>query len=287
MNECNEEFLRKNGIVIEDICSRIDCSIRNNEDINPVIAGYGFQTDSEKQMVSIADIVGYDTDFRGINKTNIFLSLDNFFKEGGDGYHTRSLGMLDFNKDNIVEQLKQSFESEPMSLIETGEGSYTILNNGLHRYTLLRILYLSEVAHANGDREKIAEIGKKYTIPAEVTGIDLEKTYCKYLLKRVTDEDNEMKVNDIETEYDGSYRRTGNGVIIYENGEKEVLTNEQMLELTKERVYEDLNFSKNYTQLQSIYDRYTSFRKFIDEEFADIIPMQKKDLDVKGIEDND
>lgn len=287
MNECNAEFFRRNGIVIEDICSRIDCGIRTNEDVNPIIAEYGFQTDSEKEMISIADIVGYDTEFRGINKINIFLSLDNFFKEGGDGYHTRSLGMLDFNKDNIVEQLKQSFELEPMSLIETGEGSYTILNNGLHRYTLLRILYLSEIAHANGDKEKIAEIGKKYTIPAEVTGVDLDKTYCKYLLQRVTDEYNEMKVKDIETEYDGNYKRTGNAVIKYENGDKEVLTNEQMLELTKERVYEDQSFSKNYTELQRVYDKYPSFRMFIDEEFADIIPMQKRDLDVKGIEYND
>ena len=40
-------------------------------DENPIVAGYGFQANVEKDMISISDIVGYDTEYRNINKQNI------------------------------------------------------------------------------------------------------------------------------------------------------------------------------------------------------------------------
>lgn len=287
MNKCNEEFLRKNEIVIEDICSRVDSRIYSCEDVNHIIGNHGFQTDSEKEMVSIADIVGYDANERGINNKNIFLSLDNFFGEVGDGYHTRSLGLLEYDRDNIVEKLKQSFKDEPISLLETGEGTYTILSNGLHRYTILRIFYLSEAAKANGNKEKLAKLAEKYTIPAEITGIDLDKTYCKYLLKKIKDEDNNMKVIDVKTEYDPYGKKTGNAIVVYANGQKESLDNRMLLELTKERVYEDETFKENYPSLQKDYNKYTSFALFIQEEFENIIQLEENNLDEKGKNKND
>ena len=131
MNECNKRFLERNGIVIEDICTRIDCHIYSREEINPIIAQYNFQRKKEKEMISVADIVGYDT-FERSKDTNIFLSMDRFFSEKGSTYSTRSIGMLNYNKENIIESLKQSFKNEPISLVETGEGTYTVLNNDIH-----------------------------------------------------------------------------------------------------------------------------------------------------------
>lgn len=281
MNECNKRFLERNGIVIEDICTRIDCHIHSRDEENPIIAQYNFQTNDEREMVSVADIVGYDT-FERSQDTNIFLSMDRFFDEKGKPYSTRSLGMLEYDKENIIENLRQSFRDEPISLIETGEGTYAVLSNGLHRYTLLRILYLSEAVQANGNREKLAELAKKYTIPADVTGIDFDKTYCKYLLKHITTEDQEWNITDIYTEYDRNYRATGNCVITYGNGETEVLTNEELLALTKERVFEDEHFKDNYQTLQKMYNKYPSFALFIDEEFSDIIPLQREELSKEG-----
>lgn len=282
MNDCNKRFLERNGIVIEDICTRIDCHIYSREEKNPIIANYGFQTEDEREMVSIADIVGYDTFERGID-TNIFLSMDRFFDEQGKPYSTRSLGMLEYDKENIIENLKQSFRNEPISLIETGEGKYTVLSNGLHRYTLLRILYLSEAAQANGDKEKLEELGKKYTIPADVTGIDLDKTYCKYLLKHIRTEDQEWNIEDVRAEYDSNYRLTGKCVIRYGNGKTESLTNKELLVLTKQRVFEDEHFKDNYPILQNMYNRYQSFAIFMDDEFSDIIPMQREEISKEGL----
>lgn len=286
MKECNKRFLERNGISIEDVCSKIDCHIYSSREINPIISNYGFQTKEESQMVSIADIVGYDTQFREINQ-NIFMSMDSFFDDKGTGYLTRSLGMLEYDTESIIESLRQSFELEPISLIETGEGTYTVFNNGLHRYTLLRILYLSEAAKANGDKEKLAEIAKKYTIQVEVTGVDLDKTYCKYLLQMINVKDDEWKVTDIQTEYDSKYNLTGNVIVKYANGEKEALSNELLLLLTKERIAEDETFKENYPQLQRIYDRYSSFRQFIDGEFPTLISLQKREENEKGINGDD
>ena len=167
-----------------------------------------------------------------------------------------------------------------MRLIEAERGKYTVLDNGLHRYTLLRILYLSELAQANGDEKKIAELAEKYTIPAYVTGIDTEKTYCKYLLKQVRNENDELDIANISAEYDDKHNtRTGNVVIEYINGQEQIVDIEELLALTKEKILADKSFKeRNYSTLQSMYNKYDSFAAFIDEdEFLDIIPLQREE----------
>lgn len=282
MKECNKRFLQRNGISIEEVCSAVDCTLYSRDKINPIIANYGFQTNEESEMISIADIVGYDTNFREVN-TNIFLSMDYFFDDNGSGYRSRSVGMLEYDKDNILEELKASFIKEPISLIETGEGTYTVFSNGLHRYTLLRILYLSEVAQAKGDSEKLRELRKKYTIPAIVTGVDLNKTYCKYLLTRTSCGDIDWDIVDVLEEYDSKHKRTGKSVIEYGSGEKEVLTDELLLRLTKSRVAEDPNFQRHYPQLQHSYNKYPSFKDFIDDDFKGIITLEQQKSEQKGL----
>lgn len=286
MNEVNKKFLEKNGISIEDISSKVDCHIYTREEVNPIIANYGFESKSETDMISIRDIVGYDRTFEGSN-SNIFLSMDRFFNENGKTYTTRSLGMLEYDKDNILENLKQSFVKEPVSLLETGEGTYTIMYNGMHRFTLLRILYLTEVANANGNREKIEELDRKYTIPADITLIDLDKTYCRYLLTKIKAENDPWRVVSIISEIDSSYKATGNAVVRYENGQTEVLNNAELISLTRDRIIDDKEFELNIPELENFYKKYKSFAMFLDEEFADILPINIKDIEQKGIDDND
>lgn len=283
MNECNKRFLKRNGISIEDACTSVDCNIYSKDKINYIVSNYGFQTKEQREMISVGDILGYDTDYRGVS-TNIFLSMDHFFDDKGSGYKSRSVGMLEYDKDNILEKLKQSFINEPISLIETGEGTYTVFNNGLHRFTLLRILYLSEVAKANGNKEKLAEIRKKYTIPATVTGVDLDKTYCKYLLTKAKCGDKDWDIIDVLTEYDSKYEPTGNSIIKYGSGEKEVLTNELLLDLTRNRIIEDPDFTIHYPEIQQAYNKYPSFKDFIDVEFPEIITLEKQKSEQKGLD---
>lgn len=281
MNDCNRRFLERNGILVGEVCSATDCHIYSSREINHIVADYNFQAKEQSEMISVADIVGYDTKSRRVS-TNIFLSMDFFFDEKGRNYEKRSLGMLEYDKNNIIQKLKQSFTQEPVSLIETGEGTYTVLTNGLHRFTLLRILYLSEVAKAKGDKRKLAELRKKYTIPAKVTGVDLDKTYCKYLLTKAKCGDKAWDIVDVLTHYDSNCRPTGKSVIKYGSGKKEVLTDKLLLDLTKVRIAEDPNFKRNYPELQKSYNRYPSFREFIDSDFKGIIALEKQNLEQKG-----
>ena len=52
----------------------------------------------------------------------------------------------------------------------------------MHRFSVLRTLYLIEMMHAKGNIEKEKEIHEKYRIPALVENIDYIKTYSNYLL---------------------------------------------------------------------------------------------------------
>lgn len=281
MNECNLKFFERNGISVQDICSKVDCHIYSPMEVNPIIATSNYKKEERAKEVSIADVVGYDTESKNII-SNVFLSMDHYFDEKGAAYSSRGVGMLEYDKDSILDELKRSFIEEPMVLAETGEGTYTVINNGFHRYTVLRALYLSEVAEAKGNEETLARLAQKYTIPASVIGVDLDKTYCNYLLKRTEFEDMEWDILDVSTQYDSNYRRTGFAVIKYGNGQEEVLTNTQLIGLTRERVLQDDNFKSNLGYLQNLYNKYPSFEKFIDKNFSDLIPLQKQQVNEKG-----
>ena len=160
-----------------------------------------------------------------------------------------------------------------------------IHNNGIHRYTLLRILYLSEVTKANGNKEKIEEIRKRYTIPAKVTSVDLDKTYCRYLLTKAKCGNEDWDIVDVSTQFDRLHRPTGNSIIEYGNGKKEVLTNELLLHLTRTRVAEDPDFKTHYPELQQAYNKYQSFREFVDAELSGIITLEKQqNTEQKGLD---
>lgn len=281
MNECNEKFFERNGISVEDVCSKVDCHIYSPMEVNPLAATSKFKTGEQSKMVSIADVVGYITQSKNIIP-NVFLSMDQFFDEKQAGYSSRSIQMLEYDKDNILEQLKQSFVDEPMVLQETGEGTYTVANNGFHRYTVLRALYLSEAAKANGNEEELAKLSEKYTIPASVIGVDLDKTYCKYILDRTEFEGGEWNVLNIFQEVYYNRTLTGNVVIEYENGRHDLLTPEQLIGLTRERVLQDDNFKGQYANLQVLSNKYPSFGKFIDEHFSDLIHLSKEQSSDKG-----
>lgn len=280
MNACNKRFLERNGISIEQVCSSVDCNIHSRMEENPIVASYNFQTEEQIERISVADIIGYEANNKG--GKNIFFSMDYFFDDDASGYRGRSVGMLEYNENNILEQLKYSFEREPISLIETGEGHYNVYYNGFHRYTLLRILYLNEVSKAKGDKEELAWLRKKYTIPAKVIGVDLDKTYCKYFLTKAKCGEEEWDIIDICTHYNSENQQTENCVIKYGSGKEEVLTNEQLRDLTRERVAEDVDFIKRNPQIQQAYNRYPSFRDFVDVELAGIFTLELQNTEEKG-----
>lgn len=289
MNSCNIEFLERNGIDIDEVVNSIDCKIKTPSMINSVINDNFFSKPLSRnlKMVSIADILGYEQR-EELSSENIFQSMDLFFDEKGDGYHQRSVGMLEYTEDNIIQKLESSFNFEPISIKETGEGSYVVNSNGLHRYTILRILYLNEVSKAKENKKELERLAQKYTIPVQIEEVDFEKTYCKYLLKNIRSEiDESPSINRIQTNYDENYKNTGMVEIKFSDGTKKIMNNEELIELTREKIIKNgIPEYSNYS-LQDKYSQYESFRTFVDSNFSDILQLKQINGDVKGVDEND
>ncbi len=175
-------FLIRNGITYEELEQTSNLLVVSQEDIDPLLHRYRISKDEEKETVSIADVVGYSYDYMN-NGNNLLKLFPKFFdSRETDGYHTRSLSMLDLTAENVMESLMPSFLEEPMKLADAPNGRYTINGNGMHRYSILRSLYLIEMSQANGNKEKEQELYEKYKIPALVSPIDYVKTYANYIL---------------------------------------------------------------------------------------------------------
>ena len=275
MNINNMHFLERNGINPEEMRRKVDCRVHNQSEINRIVYDYGCQTEKKMGEVSLANIVGYYNEADGWSR-DIFESMDNFFSTNGTPYHRRSVGMLEYDRNNIMENLKNSFLKEPISLCESGEGTYTIFTNGLHRFTLLRILYLKELSEANGNPEQIKRVNAKYTVPASIVGIDLEQTYCTYLLKNIpAPKSLNMIVTDIGTYYSNTdYKPTDKVFLRYiQNGEmgKKVISKGELVKLTGQALEEYVTKEGIPWQIADYIEEYPSFKKFMSDTFPDVM----------------
>jgi hypothetical protein len=206
--------------------------------------------------VCINDIVG-----QKLGKTsNVLQSLDELFNEDACNYSRRSISMLNYTSENVIRNLKDSFQNEPITLSEINKGKYCIKDNGRHRCTLLKLHYLNELEK----RKDIISLKEKYTIPALVEELDIEKTYSKYLIHLSN------ALVDVEEELDEKNHKTGNVVIIGENDECQVLNNDGLLEYMKKSIK---NIPRDILEnvLPNIYNRDENFKNFVDINLKDSI----------------
>lgn len=322
MNNCNQFFLKQNNIDIDEITRELDCKIYNFGQINPILFENEFQEKEIQKEVCIGDVWGNDSNK---NSGNIFQEMDEYFDENGDGYHTRALGMLELNTENAINQLKESFKYEPIECSHVENGKYVIMTNGLHRFIVLKILYLKEIQEAKGDKEKINQIREKYTIPMGVININSNKAYCQYLIEKtnplwinkceIIDEkqyidengniienryivqvrmcsrwkyDNykytltEAEKNEVENmvysvsnDYKLSDEEVLNVKITYANGENQILTEQELIEFTKERVKNTKNKEYLEYSLKKEYNNCDSLKRFLNEHFSDILDLKE------------
>lgn len=239
MNKCNEEFMKRNEIDF----SGIDTTIYDIEDINEIVGKYEIQGQRISEEVSIENILGLYNE-KGLPHSFPEI-LDSFFDENGDGYHSRSVGMLQYDENNVIDRLNSSFRLEPMVLIECDMCKFMIFTNGMHRFIVMRMLYLSAKSKCQNEIE-LNKLIEKYTIPVEVVKVDFVKTYCKYLIDL-------FQPVSCMGEYYANIEKT-----IDENGK-------ERYELTKIKGYgkyeiiylskEDMGMLlKSYTKLENEYD---------------------------------
>ncbi|MBO6232675.1 MAG: hypothetical protein J6N78_01210 [Clostridia bacterium] len=322
MNICNQLFLKENNIDIDEITRELDCKIYNFGQINPILFENEFQEKEIQKEVCIGDVLG---NYSNQNSGNIFQTMDECFDENGDGYHTRALGMLELNTENAIEKLRYSFQYEPIGCAHVENGKYVIMTNGLHRFMVLKILYLKEIQDAKGNKEKINQIREKYTVPMRVININSNKAYCKYLLEKtnplwidrceIVDEKQDMDENgniienryivkvkkgsgrnckddiytltekeknevenmiySVSNDYKSSDENVLNVKVTYANGDQKKLTEQELIEFTKDRVKNTKN--KEYLEYSLKKDLYNckGLKSFLNEHFSEIFNLKQ------------
>lgn len=334
MNTCNINFLQANGINLDEITRDVDCKIYSIRDINEILerTSMKYQEDAGVQNISIGDVVGVDCFADPSLKINsIFDFMDTLFDEKGDSYHCRSLGLLQYNRENIIEMLKNSFKYDPLYALNVENGKYVITTNGLHRFTVLRILYLKEIQEALDNTQKIEEVKEKYKIPMVIRKIDFTKIYLEYIIRLTqpmdyygcriieceasnTGEEDKYDWNvtfergfnefikkrfsyddilvlsgciyEIRPQYE-NFRKTGNIEVRYFNGENKVFDNIQFIEYAKQVFKNHSNIHEIEEKLAALYTKYSSFKTFIDNYFADIFHFKDKTLSAQKGDIND
>lgn len=169
--------------------------------------------------------------------------------------------MLEYNKDTIMDGLKESFYKDFITLIEIENDKYVIKDNGMHRCSLIKTCYLNELKNCK-DLSDIENLKNKYIIMAFVENLDIVKTYSSYLLYLA----NENIV--IEQELDKNYKKTNNVILKDEKGTRSVLDDSQLLEYLIDNIYNISQRDLNNNVLK-LYKEDTNFQRFTNENLKE------------------
>lgn len=181
------DWLEREKIDAKHVLDKTDDKLLSSETYNPIVAKYGIFYKPTTEEISIGDIIGFENDgqtlFSGRGE-NVFEELSYLYGDDlNDEYKTRANGILTYSKEEILSRLAESFKSDPLRVKEVDFGKYSVDGNGKHRFTILKAIYLSELAEINpNDQERLAELKKKYTIPVTLSRMDVEKTYTNFFV---------------------------------------------------------------------------------------------------------
>lgn len=251
-----KDFVRSLNFDVQSFMENPDNDYKSLYNINPIIREYGiFDYLDEDRNISIADLLGHDASINcGYYKgKNILYTFENFFQKNGDGYHTRALGLLEYESgEQLLHELeKRNHDTRDMKISEIADGKYIISNNGLHRFTVLRFHYLLDCMKKEKSAEELREL---YTIPVTITSkVNYKRTYCNYLIQIVNPNISYISFND----------RDAKITIYYKSDDrKDVINEEILLNMAIQSV--DMLDSYSLPRLQFYYNNIDSFHSFID-----------------------
>lgn len=251
MNDTVIDFLSKNEIDVSKISLSIDCVQYQPKNISYINYFYAFSEPSIMGEVCIEDILStsnikFDIGF--------FKIMGDYFDKDGSDYHKRSLGMLEYNTEEIVEKLSNSFIEHPISVNEIEKGKYIISYNGLHRYYVLKAHFLKEMVSAQTEEEK-NRIRKKYTIPVKIQNLNYLRTYCNYIIHLLAN-------TSLKKDY------LTNELFVIENGMKKILTDEELIEYTRNILLNNQN--ENISDIKYYLKHDESFKEFFLKYYNEI-----------------
>lgn len=270
MNDTIREFFCNHNINVEKLAYQKDSHVWNMEEIDSLVANYGMNGKQYNGQISIADIIGYEA--CGVHSPNLLYDLSEFFDRNGDGYHARSCGLLDIPSNMIMQRLEQSFENEPIVVRHIHGNNNIIYTNGLHRYTVLRVHFLNESYGLDKQSKEYQALREKYTLPAKIIPIDLLKTYSNYLL--VTNP--KFKIS-VSMHYDSNFQPTNNVEVKFNNCEKQILNDEQLLALTREATLSVSDDLYTVERIRRLYESNKEFSKYLDTYIPELSLKQTKE----------
>ena len=242
--------------------------IRSSYSINPITDTVALYENQTKETISIADIIGYDK--IGHKDYYVLESISSFFDRNGDSYHNRSVGLLEYGPNEIISKLSNSFIIEPIVTKELDNNKYIISTNGLHRYTVLRSLYLIEYEKNKKNPQKLEELKTKYQIPVRNNKLDYFKTYSAYLIL----------LSGVQAyfrnEYDENYNFTNRTEYINKNTkEKKYLTNEELLELTINSIQDNEKITRTIINNCILLPSFYEYAKKYLSSIIDLTPVEQ------------
>ena len=287
MNKAYLDFLKKHDIDEEELERKGLASILSYEDLNPILAK-GFQKHIGLKEVSVGDIVGFSKGYKNRTIMEAFKSCynDNYPPYA---YETRQLDKLQLDRDRMLLEIKKSVDDEPIGVIATEGGKYNFFINGLHRYSVLRLLYLSELVKIDGDEERIQKLKRKYTIKVDVTEIDRNKTYSKYLIMLANRHEIDPKkmIREMNTVVNENHDATDKVEICYKNGDRQIVNEEQLIDMARRVSMDKLLLSKDDDEMtrevRETFKKYESFRQFFQEVLPNVNKSKKVDVDKEEI----
>ena len=271
MNDTVKDFLVFLGVDKEKLIKLDEARIKNGNDINSLIADKPFYKPSRKfKSVSIVDVVGHNRDSNG----NIVADLSNYFDKMGDKYYSRSVSMLEIDTEEVMDKLSSSFKNEPIKLVEYDKGKFGINGNGLHRFHVMKMHYLTELLKNPQMADALRE---KYSFDSLVQEIDYIQTYSVYILDCIY-----PGLLDCESHYDEKkWEMTGKLKLINKSSKDEyVLTDDDLVKFTGKSM---VNYLKkaDKSMVEDFRDRLTeglqfdSFREFFDDNLKGYLKTEE------------
>lgn len=263
------KFFYSNSLTFDDI-NRLTENIIEPKEIDSIVEHVAIYGEEMSDKVSIANVYGY-----AHPKTkDLFQSINDFFDDTKDGYYTRSIDMLSYKYDTIIPGLSRSFTIEPMKLKEISDDAYFIGHNGMHRFTVLRIMYLIEKSRlSNPEQEE--KLKEKYTIPVVTKKLDIVKTYCVYLLRLFDPE-----LNNAQVELGLDYHFTGR-IKITRTDEKIKLTDEELIIYTNEMMQTNKLTIPILIRVSSHIEKNPRFKAFLEAQFPRLLKAGERFIEYK------
>ncbi len=245
-------FIMSHDIDEEAMSKDEEGMIYSPGDVNRIIRDNYFplKEGRENKKINIANIVGSYTQKNG--STNILDTMCEYFRYGGDKYSSRDNDFLNFES---FEEAIKSFKNKPIDVKEYDNGNYLVSDDGIHKYMILRMLYLDDYFKGKITAKKFKN---DYMVPVTVERIDLDMTYSQFMLRELFGIHSKIE------------RKSENKFIVdLEYGKDEKYCKEVNRKIIKNIIDEALDYlpSKQLVNIKRAYQEYDTFREYIDDNY--------------------